>query len=225
MSVTSNEGSCGLDLVWIDFEGSLEKIISGFWMFHWHHLWNVVFFLVGMTIDDSGTHSFTGVAAPLVTPKSPRRSKILGSSLFGFFCFHLEQFPGPDGEQLTDQFVQLAQLLQKGLDEGCSPEDAVWRRGQPDHFLGMVKKWVDHITRNSLKFIIVFLRFSAYFRTKAHVLLGKWGTWIHGLFCCCIDPWQMGTSHTYPRWQFSAGRHGWIWSSKFRIWLNQNHGS
>jgi len=34
MSVISNEGSCGLDLVWVDFEGSLEKIISGFWMFH-----------------------------------------------------------------------------------------------------------------------------------------------------------------------------------------------
>eukprot|EP00435_Cladocopium_sp_Y103_P046387 s97_g13.t1 len=31
--------------------------------------------------------------------------------------------PGPEGEPLTEQFVQLAQLLQKGLDAGCSPEE------------------------------------------------------------------------------------------------------
>ena len=85
-----------------------------------------------------GTHSFTGVAAPpSVDTKVSETFQDSGfQSFYGFFWFHLDQFPGPDGEQLTDQFVQLAQLLQKGLDEGCSPEDAIWRRGQPDHFWG-----------------------------------------------------------------------------------------
>ena len=96
---------------------------------------------------------------PLVlTPKSPKRSKILGSSLFGFSWFHLDQFPGPDGEQLTDQFVQLAQLLQKGLDEGCSPEDALWR-GNPTIF-GDGQN--ESITLPEIH--------------------------IHGIFGCCIDP-------------------------------------
>ena len=30
---------------------------------------------------------------------------------------------GRGGEPLTDDFAHLAQLLQKGLDEGCSPEE------------------------------------------------------------------------------------------------------